>query len=250
MVFIRLWNNHRIMSTQRITRRSWIAGAAAAASSIAAPKKVKHALGAQLYTVRKSIGKDPDPVLTTIHDIGYTEVETARDTLEKVAPVCHYHGLKIPSVHLEVPLITGKWGPDQSKITLEEAIDSSKDHGIAFLVFPYLPPAERGDADSYRRLADKLNEVARQVKAAGMAFAYHNHAFEFAGPPGQRPIDILMERFDKNLVGFEVDVFWVSTGGEDPVAFLKSLKGRVPLIHLKDRGAGCPVVHQEADVQA
>src|SRR5205823_434448 len=91
--------------------------------------------------------------------------------------------------------------------------------------------------------------AGRQCKAGGLQLAYHNHAFEFDGSAGQRPIDIMMERFDRSLVAFEVDVFWVSTGGEDPVAFLKRMGTRVPLMHLKDRGAGCEVVHQESAVK-
>ncbi len=238
------------MNAQHITRRTWIGGAAAAASALAAKKnKFTQPVGVELYTVRNTVYKDPEQVLTQIAGIGYKEVEAGREYLDKIAPICNYHGIKIPAVHLEIPLIIGKWAPNQSKTELAEAIDSAKAHGVTYLVFPYLPPAERGDADSYKKFADKMNEAARQAKAAGVKFAYHNHACEFDGQPGQRPIDILLERFDKALVGFEVDVFWVSTGGEDPVAFLKSLKGRVPLIHLKDRGAGCPVVHQEAQVK-
>src|SRR5207302_3093684 len=141
-------------------------------------------------------------------------------TLDQIAPLCRKHGLKIPACHVEIPLITGKWPNGQTKVTLAEAIDSAKKHGLDFLVFPYLPPAERGDADSYRRLADQLNEAGRQCKAAGLHLGYHNHAFEFEGLAGQRPIDIMLERFDKTLVGFEVDAFWVSTGCEDPGASL------------------------------
>lgn len=231
-----------------MTRRAMIGSAVGGIAAIAADKFTRP-VGVELYTVRNVITNQPEETLKRIADIGYAEVEAGRDSLDKVGPICRKLGLKLPACHMEIPIITEKWPAAASKITLAQAIDSAKKHAVEYLVFPYLPPAERGDADSYRMLADKLNEAGRQCQAAGLHLAYHNHAFEFERSAGPRPIDIMMERFDKALVGFEVDVFWVSTGGEDPVAFLKGLSGRVPLVHLKDRGQGCPVVHQESAVK-
>jgi sugar phosphate isomerase/epimerase len=78
-----------------------------------------------------------------------------------------------------------------------------------------------------------------------LTFCYHNHAFEFGGAQGERPIDIFHERLDKKLVFFEVDVFWISVAGGDPVQMLKEHEGRVPLLHLKDKAAGTPVQYNE-----
>jgi sugar phosphate isomerase/epimerase len=68
-----------------------------------------------------------------------------------------------------------------------------------------------------------------------MKFAYRTHGFEFAGRPGLRPIDIFRDRLDPKLVAFEVDVFWASVAGLDPVELLKIWKGRVPMAHLQDK---------------
>jgi sugar phosphate isomerase/epimerase len=37
------------------------------------------------------------------------------------------------------------------------------------------------------------------------------------------------------LVKFEVDTYWVLVGGQDPVAFIRTHQGRIPLLHIKDR---------------
>lgn len=236
------------MALCSLTRRAWIGSTVGGIAAVAAGKFTRP-IGVELYTVRTVITKQPDETLKRIADIGYAEVEAGRESLDQLVPICRNLGLKVPACHMEIPIITGKWPGGAAKTTLAQAIDSARKHGVDYLVFPYLPPSERGAADSYRRLADQLNEAGRECKAAGLHLAYHNHAFEFDGAAGQRPIDIMMERFDQTLVGFEVDVFWVSTGGEDPVAFLKRLGGRVPLVHLKDRGKGCDVVHQESAVK-
>nr|MDQ2901110.1 sugar phosphate isomerase/epimerase [Acidobacteriota bacterium] len=112
-------------------------------------------------------------------------------------------------------------------------------------VLPYIRPEDRGDLDFFRRLTDKMNRAGEQCHAAGLQFCYHNHAFEFQGEKDQRPIDIMIERLDLKNVGFEMDVFWVSVAGNDPVAMLRQLKGRVPLVHLKDEKRGAPVQYNE-----
>jgi sugar phosphate isomerase/epimerase len=71
-----------------------------------------------------------------------------------------------------------------------------------------------------------------------MQFCYHHHAFEFGPKEGSRAIDVFLERFDPKLVKFEMDVFWVSVAGQDPVELLGKWKGRVALIHLKDKAPG------------
>ena len=234
------------MNRTPLSRRQWITGALGLAGVAANAKPFQHAIGAQLYTVRTVIGKAEDDTLRRIAAAGYTEVETTGlDNLDAMAPLLQKYKLKPVSRHLDVAVITGKWPDGKVKTTLAQSIDTARMHGIEYLVFPYVPPADRGSADNYRKLADQMNQAAEQVHAAGLTFCYHNHAFEFGGSPGQRAIDIFTDRWDKKLVNLELDVFWVSVAGHDPVEMLKQYKGRVPLIHLKDKATGTPVQYDE-----
>ena len=221
-----------------------------------------HPLGAELYTVRNLLPTAADHTLKAIAGMGYREVELDRATLLRLAPMLKQYGLKPVSCHVETPLITGNWKPwveraAQQKTpylpegaTLERAIDEVKKLGAEYIVLAYILPQERGDSDYYKQLADKMNHAGSLARAAGLRFCYHNHAFEFRGEHGQRPIDILMERLDQTGVGLELDVFWVSVAGNDPVEMLKQNAGRVPLAHLKDKAKGAPVVYEEGKVTA
>ena len=61
----------------------------------------------------------------------------------------------------------------------------------------------------------------------------------------------MLERLDRKTVGLELDVFWVSVAGRDPVVeLLKQNPGRVPLVHLKDKAKDAPVVYEESKVTA
>ena len=85
-----------------------------------------------------------------------------------------------------------------------------------------------------------MNEAGKRCRAAGLQFCYHHHSFEFVRYGDQRGWDVLVSRLDKDLVGFETDVFWLAAGGLDPAATIRELGSRVKLVHLKDRAAGPP----------
>jgi sugar phosphate isomerase/epimerase len=228
-----------------LTRRQLIRSSAAALSSgtllRGAGSKFTKPLGVELYTVRNVIEKDTDGVLRRIAEIGYTEVEPGRGALEKLEPFLKKYKLKPVSCHLEGDLVTGGKPP----VTLEQAIDQAKSLGIRHLIYPYVAPAKRGDADMMRKFADQMNEAGAKIARAGLKFGYHNHAFEFGGKEGERTIDVFVERFDPKLVGFQLDVFWVSVAGNDPVEWIKKLKGRILSLHLKDKAPAQPVVYAE-----
>jgi sugar phosphate isomerase/epimerase len=236
--------------TSNLSRRKWLAASLSLAAAPLLTAKNNRTIGVQLYTVRGTLMKDSDHVLKTIADIGYKEIEGAgRADLIALAPKIKELGMKPISCHVETPLITGDWDKykGMKQVPLEEAIASVKNIGVEYFTMAYIQPAARGtDLDFYRKTADSMNHTAEMCNKAGLKFAYHNHAFEFAGKPGERPIDIFRERLDKKLVNLELDVFWVSVAGNDPVEMLKLWKGRVGLLHLKDKARDTPVQYTES----
>ena len=214
-------------------------------------------LGVQLYTVRDQITDNAEATLKAIAEIGYKEVEVLRGTLAKVGPLARGLGLSPISVHVDTPLITGQWdawklmrGAVPSTYGVAELIADAQAQGVKYLVLPYLMAAERGGgAPYYLQLADRLNTVGEQVKKAGLQLCYHNHGFEFEPlADGRRALDVLMGAVKPELVKLELDVFWVSLTGVDPVAIIQQYSGRIPLLHLKDRAKGVPPETQESKV--
>ena len=54
---------------------------------------------------------------------------------------------------------------------------------------------------------------------------------------GDAGFDVLIEEFGTDML-FEVDAFWVQLGKRDPAKLIRSLKGRVTQVHLKDLTGG------------
>jgi sugar phosphate isomerase/epimerase len=225
-----------------ITRREFLeASTAAAALTMTASAKQLKSVGVQLYTVRTVLPKKPEETLHAIEAIGYREVEATYDNLDKIWPALKATSLKPVSIHLSESMIVQ--GKDDE---LARAIDKVKEHGFQYAVFPWVNPPDRGGLDKTRALAEKLNKAGEKCHAAGLTFCYHNHAFEFEPMDGTTRFQLLLDTLDKKLVGFEIDVFWVSVAGHDPVEILKKMSGRVQLLHLKDKAQGTPVLYKES----
>ena len=221
-----------------LTRRTFLQAAALTPALAAGPLKQ---IGAQLYTVRDIILKDPRAVLKQLDEIGYREAEVVQATMPQIWDALKSTRLKPVSVHFDSALFN-----EGKESELDAAIADAKRRGFAFVVYPYLPPAERGGLPAISKLAGRLNRAAGKCRAAGMSLCYHNHAFEFDPKDGTLPMDVLLKETDPKLVGLELDIFWVSVAGHDPAAMLKQHAGRVPLIHLKNKAAGTEVRFNES----
>ena len=58
-------------------------------------------------------------------------------------------------------------------------------------------------------------------------------------------LDYVYATVSPKVLKGEIDTYWVKTGGEDPVAYIRKYAGRVPFLHIKDRApvpadAACP----------
>lgn len=186
-------------------------------------------LGVQLYTVRNVIGKDPAATLQAIQKIGYTEIEAIYASLDEIWPALKQTSLQPVSVHIdEAIFVKGGSG-------LDAALANAKERGFKYAVVPYIPVDQRGGADMFKRLADTLNKSGEKANANGLHLCYHNHAFEFKPLDGKTGLEMLMSETQKDLVSLELDIFWASVAGHNPVDVLKTYSGRVRLLHLKDK---------------
>jgi sugar phosphate isomerase/epimerase len=88
--------------------------------------------------------------------------------------------------------------------------------------------------DDYKRHAENFNSFGEICENAGLQFAYHNHDFEFLNFDGVMPYDYLLENTDPELVKMELDLYWITKGGQDPVEYFKKYPGRFELWHVKD----------------
>jgi sugar phosphate isomerase/epimerase len=185
-------------------------------------------IGIQLYTVRTLMARDFDGTLAQVAATGYAEVEFAGyfgRTPAQVREALARHGLRAPSTHIALPADDDAW---------RRTLDEAKAIGHQWVTIAWLDAPLRSSPNDWKRVADKFNHLGALAKDAGLHFAYHNHDFEFAHVGGSTLFDTLLERTDRQLVGIEMDVYWVTKGGSDPLWYLRHYPGRFPMLHLKD----------------
>ncbi len=225
------------------TRRSFLKQASLATTGLMVNKsgwfKEQQLIGLQLYTVRDEIKKDVKGTIAKVAETGYNSVEVFGYadgkffglTPEEFSAVLKSNHLVTPSGHYTMTDFLTRGDEDQLKRTVADAVKMSHD----FFVIPYLTDDLRTGLDDYKKLAVKLNRAAEEVKSAGMQLAYHNHDFEFKDwGGGKTGFDIFLKETDPKLVNFEMDIYWISKAGIDPIQFIKSNAGRIKMWHIKD----------------
>jgi sugar phosphate isomerase/epimerase len=245
------------------TRRSFLeatllsaCGLAGSASALAqtgsGTTSILDRTGVALFTVR-DLMKDPAATLQAIAKLGYRYVEGG--LLPSLAPAVKAAGLEQMSAYAPTYLVTGNrqaWADGAPLLpegyTWEQAVTEAKGRGLQYLVIAYLKKAERGGLDDYRRLAAKLDKAGEACQKAGLTLAYHAHAFEYEAIDGVRPLDLMLKETSPAHLALELDTFWASIAGQDPVTMLAAHKGRVPLVHLKDKARGTPVQYDDGKV--
>jgi sugar phosphate isomerase/epimerase len=185
-------------------------------------------IGVQLYTVRELMAEDFEGTLQAVADIGFHQVEfngyfgrqpqQVKEILERV-------GVDAPAAHFPWQAFRGD---------LEEVIETAGAVGHRYVHLAWLPPEERSSIAQYVDLAAFCNEVGEACQGAGLRFAYHNHDFELQPIEGQLPFDVLLNETDPELVEFEIDLFWTTKGGRDPLDYFATHPGRFSLCHVKD----------------
>lgn len=232
--------HHHVMSS--LSRRHVLRtlSTASALPLLAQSRPALPVIGVQLYTVRDVLPQKPEETLKALDEIGFREAEVIRGNLDRIWPALQKTRLKPVSLHVDYALFAA-----EQKAQLSSAISDAKQKGFSHIVCPYVPPQERGGLEKMRQLAKRLNEAGQECHGQGLMLCYHNHAFEFEPMSGTTPMQVLLEETKPNLVGLELDMFWVSVAGHDPVALLKQQKGRVPLMHLKDKAKETPVQFNE-----
>lgn len=229
------------------SRRTFIknAGLAAAGAMLlpsfacsAAAEKRK--TGIQLYTLREQIPHDVKGVIEKIAKTGYKEVETygynAAGGYWGMDPksfknLLTANGLTSPSGHFVIDdFITSG-----NKEILKPLIEGSAAIDNQYFTIAWMGEPLRQTLDGYKKVAERLSEAAELVKQSGLKLAYHNHAFELdKHEGGATGYEIMLNGTDKNLVHFEMDLYWIVRSGNDPVAFFNKYPGRFVMWHVKD----------------
>lgn len=213
----------------------FLLGAAGCKPAIAVDRKT-FGVGLQLYTIRDAMAADALGSLKKLSDLGYKNLELAGYSNGQFYGYTPVEFKKIVN-DLDMDVISSHTQVEAAGITMDNAkimADAHAELGVKYCVQPWVEEVDR-NIESYKKSIGDWNEVGKIMKGNGIQFAYHNHNFEFTNIDGVIPYyDIFMPEMDSEYITMELDLFWSSKAGQDPIEMFKKYPGRFQLLHFKD----------------
>jgi sugar phosphate isomerase/epimerase len=218
------------MSRISISRRSFLAAAAAAPLVPAAAKGKTIPLGLELYSVRDELKQDLTGTVRAVAKMGYQDVEF-------YAPYYDWTTAQAKDIRkllddLGIRCLSTHNGPKSFMPDgISKAIELNQILGCKFIVMA--SPGRVTSLDGWKKVAETLNRAADTMQTAGLRAGYHNHKPEWVPVEGKRPMEILAANTTKSVM-LQFDVGTCLEAGSDPVAWIKANPGRINSMHVKD----------------
>ena len=179
---------------------------------------------------------NPNSTLEKVAGIGYNQLELAGYDSGKFygfqpqdfKKSANDLGLEVISTHVMLAAF---------KQNADLVISSCSDLGVEYIVIPWLNAEERQTIQQYDSLIGFMNDLGAKCVQNGMKLVYHNHDFEFDSIEGIVPMNRILEKTNPLYVNIELDLYWVSKAGFDPVELFDKYPGRFPIWHVKDMDA-------------
>jgi len=184
----------------------------------------------QLYTLRDFCKTTAEyaETLKRVRAIGYQAIQISGVgpiPLADLRSIAHGEGLIICATH------------ESSAMILEDpaqVVDRLAALGCKHTSYPFPSGIDFNSAAHVDALCAKLDKAGEVLRKAGQVLSYHNHAHEFYRTGGRTILESIYARTSPENLQAELDTYWVQAGGGNPVDWCLKLKGRLPVLHLKD----------------
>ena len=230
------------METRGVTRREFVAQLAAIQSG--SKPGLRAEIGINIYSLRYLAEKDLPSTLRLVRQLGFSDVEAGdlySRTPEEFRSLLDRAGLHATSAGVAYDALAGN---------IASVVSRAKTLGARHVVCATIPhSAKHLTAKDAEAAAQKLNLWGKSLAAEGLRLCYHTHGTEFDPSPDGTRFDTLARLSDPASVSFEMDIFWIVYGGQDPVQLLRRYPNRFPLMHVKDIRKGTVLGGSPADVR-
>lgn len=185
-------------------------------------------LAIQLWTVRDELQRDAPAAFRALKAAGYSHVEVASmegTPPEDIVAMLGDAGLRAMGAHIPYGVVAEDTGA---------AVEYAQALSVDYATVPWIGPDQCSNRSDWVAAARAMDIAGGEFRESGITLCYHHHGHEFERFDGETIFDIIMANADPEHLAAEVDTYWATFGGVDPVALIQQYKGRCPLLHLKD----------------
>ena len=187
---------HRLFA---IAATAIFAGAGGFSATINAQSPV---VGLQMYSLQEDFDRDTPGTLDRLKSHGIRDVETSvfnKMPAAELRALLDARGMTCSSHHVR---------PEQLEKNMTAVIADAKKLGAVQVVCPILPHKGALDRAQVLNAAASFNRFGATLKAAGLTFAYHNHAMDFLATDdsGKTFFDLLVESTEPGLVSSDLTI--------------------------------------------
>lgn len=186
-------------------------------------------IGLAVYTVRAPAARDFEGTLAAVAEIGYRDLDMyiyegrrppkeTRGVLDRVGVACR-------SARVATPALYRGW---------DRSLDAAATLGARWITLANVPWEERTVWRDWEEMFAVFGRVGEQARRRGLNFCYHNHDFELQALDGRIPLDVMLSSTSPDDLKLQMDVYWITKGGRNPVELITRLGSRVASLHLKD----------------
>ncbi len=209
------------------------------AATTAGGASVSDHLGLQMYSLRvTTMQQGWRSSLDQAKALGFTSIEGVTAPKNET-PASYQAALAQRGMRL----VSAGFGYEELTKDLAGCVAAAREAGVHYVMVAWIPHKDEVPFTGHdaRKAAADFDLWGAAFRAAGITFTYHPHGYEFRPDAnGRTAFDVLVRSTNPAFVAFELDVFWATHGGQDPVALMAKYPTRWRLMHVKDIRKGAP----------
>lgn len=215
------------------TRREFVAASAAALLPAMRFDAGLGDIGLATITIAKGMTADPAATLKAVRAIGYSTLGLSQlygRTATEMRAMIDAAGLRAPVLHCT-------WA-DIDSPALDATLKRARILGASYLFVPSVPAPLWRSQRGIDTIAARFGAAGVVAQMEGVTLGFHNHADEFALVDGEPAFGRFLSQTDEKRVVVELDCYWVTRAGHDPIAWCNRWPGRIRALHIKDMAPG------------
>lgn len=190
-------------------------------------------IGLQTFTIRRFL-KTPgaiDSAFARLSGLGIAAVELAYvklrpEYIDALAAAGRRHGISFCSSQITFRIL------DRQR---DWIVRVHEQLGCSLTAVSVLPVgAIVGGRDTLLAFAGRLEALGQWYRERGIQLCFHHHDYEFRRYGDDIGLDLIMDNSSAQNVCLELDTYWAQRGGRSPQDMIRSLNGRVKVVHLRD----------------